>query len=167
MIKRWHIISKIILDHRLSVGAEIGVQSGQNINEVLSRCPNFHFLAVDCWDPNFKYQNWPKEMQSVNEKHFDKILLCYPSQIKKIKGYSDRVSLKIPDCSLDLVFLDASHDCISTRIDIISWLPKVRPGGFIGGHDYGHPKFPGVKQAIDESFKKISLYPDYVWFAEV
>jgi len=167
MIKRWHIISKIILDHHLSIGAEIGVQYGLNIKEVLSRCPNFHFLAVDCWDPNFKYQNWPEKIQSVHEKQFDKVLALYPGRIEKIKGYSPGVVLKIPHYALDLVFLDASHDYLSTSKDIISWFSKVRPGGFIGGHDYGHPKFPGVKKAVDESFKKISLYPDYVWFVEV
>jgi len=167
MIKRWHIISKIILDHRFSVGAEVGVQAGQNIKETLSRCPNFRFLAVDCWDPYFKYQNWPEKIQSVHEKQFDQIVSRYPLRIKKIKGYSADVALRIPDRTLDLVFLDASHDCFSVFRDIFSWFPKVRPGGFIGGHDYGHPKFPGVKKAVDEVFKKISLHPDYVWFAEV
>ncbi len=167
MIKRWHIISKIILDHRFSVGAEVGVQAGQNIKEVLSRCPNFRFLAIDCWDPEFKYQTWPKEIQSVNEKHFDKVLSRHPSRIEKIKGYSADVASIIVDGTLDLVFLDASHDYFSAGRDIFSWLPKIRSGGFIGGHDYGHPKFPGVKEAVDEVFKKISLYPDYVWFAKI
>jgi len=167
MIKRWHTISKIILDHHLSIGAEIGVQYGLNIKEVLSRCPNFRFLAIDCWDPYFKYQDWPEKIQSVHEKQFDQIVSRHSSRIEKIKGYSADVALRISDCTLDLVFLDASHDYFSTRRDIVSWLLKVRPGGFIGGHDYGHPKFPGVKKAVDESFKKISLYPDYVWFVEV
>jgi len=166
-IKRWDIISKIILENRLSNGAEIGVEFGQNIKEVLSRCPDFRFIAVDCWDPNFKYQDWRKEKQSINEKQFDKLLLLFPSRIEKIKAWSWYAALKIPDSTLDLVFLDASHDYNSTRQDILSWLPKIRVGGFIGGHDYGHPKFPGVKKAVDEAFKNITLHPDYVWFAKI
>jgi len=167
VIKRWHIISKIINDKHLSIGAEVGVQAGQNIKEILLRCPNFNFLAIDCWDPQFKYQTWPKEIQRENEKSFDEIAALYPLQIKKLKGYSSVVAPLIADHSLDLVFLDASHGYDSVRQDILAWLPKILQPGFIGGHDYGHPKFPGVKKAVDESFKKISLHLDFVWFAEV
>ena len=164
--KRWHTISRIISDYNLSFGAEVGVQSGENIKQVLSRTSGFFFYAVDCWDPTFKYQDWSTKMQSIHEKHFEKVLLQFPGQIKKLKGYSEDVVSQIPDDSLDLVFLDASHDYFSTCENIFLYLQKIRLGGFIGGHDYGHPKFPGVKKAVDEAFKNVSIFPDYVWFAK-
>ena len=37
---------------------------------------------------------------------------------------------------LDCVFLDGAHDYLSVSRDICHWLPKVRPGGLICGHDY-------------------------------
>ena len=166
MIKRWDIISKIILENRLSTGAEVGVQYGKNIENILSQCPDFKILAIDCWDPTFKYQTWTKASQLLFEKLFDKVVAKFPGRIEKIKGYSTAVVQKIPYDSLDLVFLDASHDYFSTAAGIRRWLPKVRPGGFIGGHDYGHPKFPGVKKAVDECFINVSIYPDYVWFTK-
>ncbi len=167
MTKRWDVISKIILDNRLSLGAEIGVQSGENIEHILSLCPDFKIFAIDCWDPTFKYQIWPKAAQPLHEQFFEKVLARFPNRIQKIKAYSSEAVLKIADHTLDLVFLDASHDFDSTKNDILSWLPKIRHGGFIGGHDYDHPNLPGVKKAVDEVFQKIDLFPDFVWFVKV
>jgi len=40
-----------------------------------------------------------------------------------------------PDESAEFVFLDASHDYDSVLRDLRAWLPKVKPGGTIAGHD--------------------------------
>lgn len=59
----------------------------------------------------------------------------------------------------DMVFIDACHDYESTRYDILTWEPMIRPGGIICGHDYGatiqdadtgERKQCGVRQAVDE-----------------
>lgn len=65
------------------------------------------------------------------------------------------------DGSLDFVFIDANHEYEHVKADIEAWLPKVRPGGVLCGHDYsdgplpggdGEVWFPGVKKAVDEKF---------------
>lgn len=50
----------------------------------------------------------------------------------------------------DLVFLDAMHTYEDVLLDIKRWWPRVRNGGIMAFHDYGHHDFPGVKQAVDE-----------------
>ena len=40
------------------------------------------------------------------------------------------------DGSLDFVYIDGLHDFGSVKQDIAAWWPKVKVGGFIGGHDY-------------------------------
>jgi hypothetical protein len=54
------------------------------------------------------------------------------------------------DASIDFVWIDGNHDYEAVIDDINSWLPKLKPGAWMGGHDYNHPGHPGVKQACDE-----------------
>ena len=52
---------------------------------------------------------------------------------------SREAATQIPDRSLDLVFLDGDHSYASTAEDIAQWLPKLRPGGVLCGHDCEGP----------------------------
>lgn len=58
--------------------------------------------------------------------------------------------------SYDFVFIDAMHTFDSVKLDIECWWPRVRTGGVMAFHDYGHRVengvmlgFPGVKEAAD------------------
>jgi hypothetical protein len=166
-LKRWHVLSKIVNHYHLSVGVEVGSKAGENIKNVLSLCPSFVFWGIDCWDKNYKYQNWTTQLQLKNEKCFNKVVKLYPDRAKKLKGWSADVVSNFANFSVDLIFIDASHDYQSVLNDIILWLPKVRKGGFICGHDYGHLKFPGVKKAVDEVFANVSTAPDFVWVVKL
>jgi len=47
---------------------------------------------------------------------------------------SEKASQEVID-GLDLVFIDGSHDYGEVRKDIEKWLPKIKKGGIICGHD--------------------------------
>jgi len=49
------------------------------------------------------------------------------------------------DGSVDFVFIDADHAEAAVKSDIAAWLPKVRPGGMIAGHDID---FAPVRAAV-------------------
>ena len=66
-----------------------------------------------------------------------------------------------PDQSLDFVFLDADHDYESVKADIAAWLPKVKPGGILAGHDY-MCGWPGVDRAVAEAFNAVT-FQDNSW----
>ena len=53
------------------------------------------------------------------------------------------------DESLVGVFIDASHEYEDVLADIRAWWPKVKQGGYFGGHDIN---WPGVARAVQESF---------------
>lgn len=51
--------------------------------------------------------------------------------------------------SLDFAYIDANHEYTHVAADLMAWLPKVKPDGYIGGHDYS-PVYPGVIRAVFE-----------------
>jgi hypothetical protein len=71
-----------------------------------------------------------------------------------------------PDKSLDFVFLDASNRYPDHLNYIKAWLPKVKPGGVIGGHDFYCKTF-GVEKSVLEYFGKDFVEEGPVWYHEV
>jgi glycosyltransferase involved in cell wall biosynthesis len=71
------------------------------------------------------------------------------------KMTTDEAADLVPDGSLDLCFIDADHSYEGVVNDLARWVPKVKPGGIIGGHDYNGTSWPGVRRAVDERFRDI------------
>lgn len=65
-----------------------------------------------------------------------------------LKMTSIEASKKFIDNSLDIVFIDASHEYEDIKSDIIAWLPKVKNTGILAGHDL--IPFNGVEKAVKE-----------------
>ncbi len=51
----------------------------------------------------------------------------------------------------DLVIVDGDHSAEGIQGDIDTWLPQVKPGGYIVFHDYGDV-WPAVREAVDRAF---------------
>ena len=66
----------------------------------------------------------------------------------------------VPDGSLDWVFIDADHAYKAVRTDVISWAPKLKPGGLMSGHDYGRG---GVTLAVDCLFDNVGVWQS-IWY---
>lgn len=65
--------------------------------------------------------------------------------------------------SLEWVHLDARHDYASVKADIESWLPKVKPGGWLSGDDYDETKWPEVVKAVGELLPGAHSWCDQQW----
>lgn len=79
-------------------------------------------------------------------------------------GYSVGVAARLNALGLkfDLIFIDAGHTYEECLEDIDAWLPMLKPGGIICGHDYWD-SFPGVVQAVDERFGGVESLGVSVW----
>jgi hypothetical protein len=90
-------------------------------------------------------------------------------QVEQIKGgkvywkASVEAASEVEDAWADFVFVDAAHSYEAVKADIAVWQPKVRTGGWFGGHDY-HPSHPGVVKAVDEAFRnRVKLLDHWIW----
>ena len=71
------------------------------------------------------------------KKIFDDNIIQFESgkKIEVIEKVSTEASKDFENESLDIVFLDADHRYIHIKRDIDLWLPKLKKGGLLCGHD--------------------------------
>lgn len=83
---------------------------------------------------------------------------------------SAAAAAQLADRTCDFVFIDGAHDYESVRTDLCSWLPKVKVGGVIAGHDYGYAgsAWPMVLVATQNvlSWNNVKTRPGSVFWYE-
>lgn len=73
--------------------------------------------------------------------------------VRLIQQDSASAASQYAPASLDFVWLDAGHDYATVLADLQAWVPKVKAGGVIGGHDYYHDgSEEQVRAAVDGFF---------------
>ena len=77
------------------------------------------------------------------------------------RQFSYRFSLPF---KVDMVFIDGDHRYETVVKDIKKAYELLKHGGLICGHDYGHPAWPGVKQAVTEWVGPVGV-EQTIWFA--
>jgi hypothetical protein len=152
------------MDLENSVMYELGSFAGESTAELAKFFGTVH--AVDPWvDPC-----GAPSIQEV-EGSFDERAKLAGNIVKHKCGSLDIVT-SVTDESLDFVYIDAgTHSYEEAVRDITGWWPKVRKGGFLGGHDYpiqelnAKDTFPGVKRAVTEILRdmELKLFPDTSW----
>jgi len=146
---------------------EIGCYQGESTT---IWCKNFKKVyAIDPWVDGKGYDNndiASRQMSNAVEQGFDSRLKKY-GNFKKIKNFSYEVINEFEDESLDFVYIDGEHTYDGVKKDIELYLPKVKKGGYIGGHDY-KPKWQGVIDAVDERFDSPDrVFDDNSWIVKL
>lgn len=110
-----------------------------------------HITCVDTFCANSAGQFQMPEQTTYTT--FTRNLAPFWKKVTCLPFSSERAAELIPaHTTFDVVFIDAMHTYEDVLADIKRWWPRVRPGGVMCLHDYGHDHFPGVKQAADEFF---------------
>lgn len=154
--------------HFVEIGAWLGRSSSFMAVEIHNSGKNIKFDVVDTWEGSIqhKQRNYPQLINNTLYSEFLENIKPVKHIINAIKGLSVEVAKKYEDNSLDFVFIDASHEYEDVRADILAWLPKVKTGGIIGGHDYCDG-WAGVKKAVNEIFEnrhQIDNINKSVWY---
>lgn len=146
---------------------EVGVWKGRSASymavEIINSGKKIKFDCVDHWLGSIEH----REYGEVKEKKLYDVFLQNIDPVKDvinpIQMNSYEASLLYEDNSLDFVFIDASHEYDDVKQDILSWLPKVKKGGVLAGHDYSSA-FPSVCKAVDEIFESHQIKVDeFCW----
>jgi len=144
-------LTALVRGHGWTRGAELGVDKGVLFGMLLKECPGLHLIGVDLF---------PDRLRS--HRAFD-YAAQFSDRARLIEGDTVAAAALVEDGSLDFVFIDADHSYEAVRRDIDAWRSKVKPGGWLGGHDYNR-KFPGVIRAVDFAFgKRVYTLPGSIW----
>jgi len=164
------IIRNNLRGTRHMCGVEVGVHRGALSKQLLESFPDLILAMVDPWksyekdDPYF-ISGDSCAMQTRAQQVDNYKAACEATEEMKdrrliLKLTSEAAFNRIPWKKIDFVFLDGDHTFDAVAKDIASWWKKVRPGGLLMGHDYGHPACRttwGVDKAVDEFASRENL----------
>jgi hypothetical protein len=161
-------------------GVEVGVLRGRLSRVLLQQRPRLHMTLVDLWDvhpPGGTYRASKDANAFRGRGEWERI---YREAKRSVQFAGERARLLrmdsveavglVEDGSQDFVFIDADHSYEGCKRDIEAWAPKIRSGGWIGGHDYGHPRLEwGVTRAVGEwaGDREVVKGRDGTWFVRV
>ena len=146
----------------VEIGCYLGVST-----EVF--CLHFkEVIGIDTWGLNHeKYHeaNWSAERigdwETIKNLCHSR-LIAYPN-CKLIHDVSEKIACTFRAASLDFVYIDGNH--AQVHVDINNWLPKIKNGGYIGGHDYEY-----IKDIISEKTKldtsKFKIFKETSWLCQ-
>ena len=169
IIKRFDKSKKII-------GVEVGVYKGKLSLELLTRLPRLKLYMVDRWHVFSLKEILRNKGSSMARAGQDIFNDAYKKTCKRAKNFPKRaIILKFPSLkaaklfknrTLNFVFLDDDHSTKAVSKNITAWLPKIKKGGYICGHDYIRPS---VKKAIHHRFliNEIEIDQGRTWFVKV
>jgi hypothetical protein len=155
--------------HFVEVGTWKGKSATYMAVEIINSNKQIKFDCVDTWrgseehiDKSSPFYEPLLEKEDGLYNHFLENIKTVNHVINPIRLNSIDAALLYPDQSLNCVFLDAAHDYDNVCADIKSWLPKIKPGGILAGHDIMHEP---IQRATSEllGYDVITLASQDVW----
>jgi hypothetical protein len=151
------------LSASLPAGPKVMYELGSYAGEAAEIFVRFFDVVhcVDPWNASYEFPVAPAI------RSFDQLSSRFPNSIIKHVARLEEAVKTIPPESLDFVYCDALHTYEATLSAIQLWWPTVRPGAFMGGHDYNSDQ-QGVVRAVNTFLSNVpqcastlKLWPDW------
>jgi alkylhydroperoxidase family enzyme len=152
---------------------EVGVWMGRSMGALGHYLSGYaksgHLIAVDTFQGTQSEPCLSAHRETVEalggsvRKVFEANMLALGLSPEVFEMTSEKAAARTAHASLDAVFLDACHDREAVRADIDAWLPKVKAGGFIGGHDFNLAE---VRAAVFSRFTAVEVFASS-WLATI
>lgn len=159
-------------DGKTNIIVEVGVGDATNAYRMSKALNPKQMYLVD---PFYPPDNWPESEKEycIREGSHNKTkvkIICDNIENWILVPKESHLAIDDVPNELDLVYIDAIHDEFNVTRDIESWLPKIRVGGILCGHDFHNGE---VEIAVEKKFPnirnkdhKIKFDPDRYFNAE-
>lgn len=181
MPSRYVTIAKWANEFGWTHGAELGVSDGRTYLYLLEHCPQLNLIGVDVWDmPGITFGLTASAVKCrciyCSERKEARRGVTVQEQERMVRAASVRwgrstlykmrtidAANKVEDGSLDFVFIDADHSMEGVRDDIMAWQRKLKPSGWMIGHDFN---MPSVKRGVALRYhaEPVEQEDDHLWF---
>lgn len=123
-------------------GVEVGVYKAEFTEEFAKA--GLEIYGVDPWmAQGYEGHEHRQARQDFLYGHAQRVVGKYPN-CKLIRKTSMEAVKDFADESLDFVYIDGNHGLKYVVEDLWEWSKKVRKGGIIAGHDWGHKPRTGL-----------------------
>ena len=145
-------------------GVEVGVSEGAYSEVLCQVVPDLKLFSVDPWT------YYPVHNRFRRQHHHDRAYKVAVERLSKypnctiVKKTSEEAAKDFEDESIDFVFIDGDHSFIGITRDLQAWIPKVKVGGIVSGHDFSDsPRgwFGAVETVVRAWMKFYQITP---WF---
>ena len=162
---------------------EVGVLRGKLSNYLLRNRTDLKLWMVDTWrelKPGTVGRQFAEEHRDpcgqISQSEHDANRMCacavadrFPGRATVAATDSASAAIIYDSAWFDMVFLDGGHWREQVAQDLDAWWPRVKPGGWIGGHDYGvEPMGVEVPGVVDPFFESLGLEVEsdafHTWF---
>jgi hypothetical protein len=148
-------------DHAIFV--EVGCWEGKSTTFMAEKIKgsgkDIKFYAVDIWEDYIQ----EGMLWKANMDLFINNIEPVKEYINILKGDSTEAVKHFEDGTVDFVFIDGNHQYEFIKSDIEQWLPKMKKGGVLAGHD---TQFEGVTRAINELLTGYTTISNY-WMYDI
>ena len=136
---------------------ELGSFAGVSSELFALHCSKLY--CVDKWEPYWEITQ--QEFMNTAEQRFDSMTKNYTNVVKLKMDTIESVK-QFEDNSIDLIYIDSDHSSDRVKQELEAWLPKIKPDGFISGHDINMPTvFNVVTQYFNPTL--VEVFNDTSW----
>ena len=150
---------------------EVGVSFGKNAYRINKIMEPEELVLVDPWEKCFKTGIDSPARIEESQRSEQNVRNCFESMehVKIIKDFSVDAALVWDDNYFDFAYIDGDHSYESVIEDLYTWSKKVKPFGYIAGHDYSTAPTNEVRKALEkflennDGWEIVYLPPPGLW----
>ena len=131
------------------LGALLRLARGRHEVVELGTGPAWTAIALAIADPARRVTSY----DPVVHEHRDDYLALVPVRVReriRFVAVDGAAGAAAHAGGVELLFVDSTHERAATLAELRAWEPRLVDGALVALHDYGHPDFPGVAEAVRE-----------------